>query len=345
MTPSLKRWLRLVGGLALATLAVLWMTHNIDTAALGSVFDPFPYGGFLVAAAVMLTNFGLRATRWWLLVRAVRKEAPWWWCTVALFSGAAVNNLVPLRFGDAVRIFAFPRIGLGASQLMGTLVTERVLDVWSLVGIATLSVSLFLGTYVPVWAIVLAWIIWVAIGGLIVSMRWLQIEWLVAVLQDGQSRWRQMLGVVLFDVQTAIRLGSGRGTLMPVMTLSVLAWFLEGFAFAIAMKVTIPHVPWGLSWASMGTATLATMVPAAPGFIGTFDVAAMQPPIWAGAGNAEAAAFAILVHLVVWVPITALGVGLGLGALLQGQMDLRGLRRTRGSDDAASRLASESGES
>jgi uncharacterized membrane protein YbhN (UPF0104 family) len=84
-----------------------------------------------IAAAVGATMAGvmLGAFRWRLLLGAGGTSAPASKLFAALTIGAAVNNLVPARGGDAVRVESAHQL-TGASRLAiaGTMVSERMLD-------------------------------------------------------------------------------------------------------------------------------------------------------------------------------------------------------------------------
>ena len=105
------------------------------------------------------------------------------------------------------------------------------------------------------------------------------------------------------------------------MPLSLLAWMLEGSVFAILLRGVTTEVAAVMGLPSMGLATLATLVPAAPGFFGTFHAAAMQPLLWVGLDSSIAAAFSVLAHLVVWGPITVIGSTVGAFALSSGALN------------------------
>ncbi len=107
---------------------------------------------------------------------------------------------------------------------------------------------------------------------------------------------------------------------LQLLALSVLAWALEGAMYAsVAWSLHAGVAPFG-PWFAASTGTLATLLPSSPGYVGTFDYFAMLGLIAYGANRSVAAAFALLVHLVLWVPVTLVG----------GIMLLGGSRRERG---------------
>jgi hypothetical protein len=89
----------------------------------------------------------------------------------------------------------------------------------------------------------------------------------------------------------------------------VLAWGFEGAVFAtVAADVGANVDPLG-PWFALGTGTLATLIPSSPGYVGTFDYFTAQGLAAFGAGPEVSVAFALIVHAVLWIPLTAIGLG------------------------------------
>jgi hypothetical protein len=57
----------------------------------------------------------------------------------------------------------------------------------------------------------------------------------------------------------------------------------------------------------VGVVNLAGLLPAAPGNVGVFQFFAKEVLVAAGVGAATAAAYAIVVHVVIWLPPTLAG--------------------------------------
>jgi glycosyltransferase 2 family protein len=96
--------------------------------------------------------------------------------------------------------------------------------------------------------------------------------------------------------------------LLGLLGLSVLTWTFEGAVFAtVAAAVNATASPLG-PWFSLGTGTLATLIPSSPGYVGTFDYFAAQGLAAYGAAPEVSVAFALTVHAVLWAPLTAAGL-------------------------------------
>jgi uncharacterized membrane protein YbhN (UPF0104 family) len=56
-----------------------------------------------------------------------------------------------------------------------------------------------------------------------------------------------------------------------------------------------------------GIVNLATTIPSAPGYVGTFDAPGIAVLSAYGVPQAVAAAYTLVLHVALWLPITALG--------------------------------------
>ena len=69
-------------------------------------------------------------------------------------------------------------------------------------------------------------------------------------------------------------------------------------------------------WLALPVGTLATLLPSTPGYVGTFDFFVIKAAEAMGNPAAAAAGFALMVHLVLWLPATLTGGACALYWLL-----------------------------
>ena len=94
---------------------------------------------------------------------------------------------------------------------------------------------------------------------------------------------------------------------LQLLSLSVLAWMLEGAMYAcVAWALHVGGSPVA-PWFAAATGTLATLIPSSPGYVGTFDYFAILGLTAFGAHRVTATAFAMAVHVVLWLPVTIVG--------------------------------------
>ena len=315
MSSATARWLKLSIGLA-ATAGFVWLlARGVDLDALGRAFAGLSFAMIPVALIFLAAGCALRIVRWWWMLRALEPTLPLGACAGPFLAGMAVNNVAPFRAGDALRVLGFRRqLRAPAAAVAGTLVVERVLDVAVLTGV------LFLGLLgLPDGAFP---------RGFVVTASWLAGAGIVALLAlpllvPGPGRFRERLPGRRFlagrrwartvaghgaHLAGALRLARAPRRMLALLGLSAAAWACEGAVFAtVAAAIGAGAEPMG-PWFSLATGTLATALPSAPGYVGTFDWFAAQGLEAYGAPPERAAAFALTVHAVLWAPLTAAGL-------------------------------------
>ena len=81
-------------------------------------------------------GYAFRILRWSTMLLPVQPTATFLSCTPAFLGSIALNNLLPLRAGDVVRILLFPKtMGISKAVAAGTLVLERAIDLFVLLAI------------------------------------------------------------------------------------------------------------------------------------------------------------------------------------------------------------------
>src|SRR3954454_17510870 len=135
MTP-IRRWGRTLAGLAGGALFVMLLARQVDWLDVRRVLGGADWRPLVLALVALSADMAARITRWWWMVRAVEPDLPLVSCVRPFLGSLALNNTVPLRSGDVVRVFGF-RQALRAPlpHVAGTLVLERLLDLLVLLGI------------------------------------------------------------------------------------------------------------------------------------------------------------------------------------------------------------------
>lgn len=330
-------WFKLSTGIALS-IAFLWiLTQELDLNALLRSFTGLRFHLLVPALGFLGVGYAVRIFRWWYMLRALEPGLPLGVCVCPFLAGVAVNNVLPLRAGDALRIFVFRRqLRSPPMRVLGTVVIERILDSMTLLGLFLacligLPEDAFPRSFV-------AMVTWVSVVGVAATLL-LVLAGLLLV------RYRHHPAIRRFAFPASPRLpeafarhgahllsavGVVRSAprVLVLIGLSVATWGFEGATYvtmAVAMGVdTAPLGP----WFSLAAGTLATLIPSAPGYVGTFDYFAAHGLAAYGASFDSAVAFALSVHAVLWAPVTVAGL---LYLILHG-VRLRDIRDARSSD-------------
>jgi uncharacterized membrane protein YbhN (UPF0104 family) len=295
---------------AVALVAVVWWASRQQMPDLPAASAALPR----LAAALGLYALAtaLRGERWLRLlhgagVRLGRGDA--YAITTVGYMG---NNALPARAGDILKALLSSREARAATtDGFGTLVAERVLDAAALVLVfAVLVTTLHLPLGVDRWMLAL---LGVGLAGAAAAAAFLGRDTGAGV------RVRALAARLLTPTR---RLWSVAGA--GLLALSIALWLVEGSVYAVLGAVAGLHLSLLDGLYVMALANLVALVPAAPGYVGTFDAAVLfGVRLVAGGTHAAALAYVVVVRFVLFVPITLVG----LGALL---LRYGGVHRLRG---------------
>jgi uncharacterized membrane protein YbhN (UPF0104 family) len=101
-------------------------------------------------------------------------------------------------------------------------------------------------------------------------------------------------------------LRSPRDSLMIFLT-SVVIWLFETGKYWFVMHAFPFEVSFFALMLMNGIVNLATTIPSAPGYVGTFDAPGIAVLEAYGVAKATAAAYTLVLHVALWLPITVLG--------------------------------------
>jgi len=148
---------------------------------------------------------------------------------------------------------------------------------------------------VPGWALALV------AGGLLVGAG---AAWL---LGRRTAAGRRLAGLVASVLAPSRRLWSARGAALLVLSMAL--WLVEGGVYAVVGGVAGVHLSLLDGLYVMALANIAALVPAAPGYVGTFDAAVLLGvSLVTSASHPAALAYVVLVRFVLFVPITVAGL-------------------------------------
>lgn len=298
------------------TIAFLWLLFTqLDIASLKAALSGLSLSLILMALSLLLIAYSFRVVRWWWMLRSLEPELPLQACIWPFVSSIAVNNVLPFRAGDALRVFAFRKqLRSPASRVLGTMIIERLLDLLVLLGFFFLGLlSLPDGALPNHFVQIAIWLAGASLGGLatlLLLTPWLPrfIAYLAKLPAIEQHQLAEPIlrhGTHLTESLALIR---SPVRLSGLLMLSVFAWAFEGAIFATLASIIGQNLPTIAPWFAMGTGTLATLIPSSPGYFGTFDYFTAQGLVAYGATFDAAAAFALSVHAVLWLPLTAAGL-------------------------------------
>lgn len=296
-----------------ASAAALWLVlRSVDVGASVEVLsraNPTPLAGVL---GVLTTQVLLRAFRWPLLLPAtpaggtvrLRRVVP------VLLVGYLGNAVLPMRLGEPIRaILVARREDLDAPEAFGSVVLERVIDT------ATLAIVAFVASVAvgaPDWIVrgtgvaavggglLTAALVVVGVGPLVGAVRRL------ARPLPGASRAEPILSR-LGDFARGVDRPSRSRVMLVAVIVSWACWMLDAVTFSlVAASLGVSINPMAALLIAAVT-VLGTALPSAPGYVGTFELAAATTAQTLGVAAAPALALAVLAHLLMVVPVAVAG--------------------------------------
>ena len=310
------RWLWLALGIAIS-LAFVWLiVEQTRLETFAGAFDRLSLPLLLGALGVLALGYLARIVRWWWMLHTLEPDVGLAQCVGPYLASVAVNNVVPFRAGDALRVVGFRRqLRSPPMRVLGTVVVERVLDVAVLLAVFVVGVGGVPADVLPPGALAGAAWLFAACAGAAVFFIWLA-PWLVRLRQRppsgafgflGRRSWWRGVAEQLAQLGDAFLVARSFRSAAVLVGLSVVVWAFEGAMFVVVAVAFGTDPSSGAPWLSLAMGTLGTLVPSSPGYVGTFDYLAAQGYAAYAAPLGQAVAFAVTVHALLWVSLTAAG--------------------------------------
>jgi uncharacterized protein (TIRG00374 family) len=276
------------------------------------------YLWLLPGIAVYFVGVWVRAWRWHYLLGPIKKIP-----TQTMFPittiGYMGNNIYPARAGEVLRAVVLKRReGVPVSASLATIIVERIFD--GVVMLAFVFVNLpelakltgasgFVGNIQQVAVIGTAAFLG-ALAVFLLAAMFPRVTsqaggWLIFRLLPERLRVR-VEGIMVRFLDGLASLRSPSNVLMVFFT-SVIIWLLETGKYWLVMQAFPFEVSFFALMLMNGIVNLATTIPSAPGYIGTFDAPGIAVLVAFGVDQATAAGYTLVLHVALWLPITLLG--------------------------------------
>lgn len=254
----------------------------------------------------------VRAWRWSYLLRPLKTLSVGQLFPIVVI-GYMGNNIYPARIGELLRAYVLRRdAGVPIASSLATVLIERMMDGIVMIGFALIglqsapNVSARAGQVIAiaiaVFALASAAFFWMALA----PARTNRLAE-AAIIRLVPHRFQApLLGVAHRFVQGAQSLRSPRD-LAAIFLSTVVVWLLETMKYGSVAQAFDLAVPFSGLMLVNGLSNLFTIIPGAPGAVGTFDAGGMLAMRALGVDDALAAAYVLTLHVVLWLPVTLLG--------------------------------------
>jgi uncharacterized protein (TIRG00374 family) len=314
----MKRW-QFWLGVVISLVFLYFALRGLGLESLGNALERANYWWLVPGVAVYFLAVWGRAWRWHYLLRPV-KSIP----TRTMFPIVAIgymgNNIYPARAGEVLRAVVLKRHeNVAISASLATIIVERVFD--GVVMLAFVFLNLPELARLTADSGLVGDIQTVALLGTGAFMGALLAFLLAAMFPERSEAFIKMVvgrvvpprfrerildlaGRFLGGLES---LRSPREALMVFLT-SIVIWLLETGKYWLVMHAFPSlQVSFFTLMLMNGIVNLATTIPSAPGYVGTFDAPGIAVLSAYGVDKALAAGYTLVLHVALWVPITLLG--------------------------------------
>jgi glycosyltransferase 2 family protein len=313
--------LKLAVGVFVTLALFAAIAARIDISQVISAIRAVSWQSLALAGLSLIGAYAAKIARWHLMLRSLALPIEAKASAQTLLASVALNNVVPFRAGDVARVFAFrTQIGASASALLPLMLLERLLDTAMLVVLAAaitipiqgrglLPDGLGFLPYLSIVALVVIALIAIAAGPIAAHLARrgdADLTFIPAPLRKPLADASHVLARQFQGKHAAL-----------LVSLTGIAWMFEGGMLAALAHGFGFADPVLAGYFACALATLATLIPSAPGFFGTFHAAAIGAVSILGAPPDQATAFAIIAHAILWLPLTLVGLGCLAGLATQ----------------------------
>ncbi len=313
----MKRWHFWLG--VLISVVFIWLAlRGLRLDQFWDVVKQANYWWLIPGIIVFFIDVWARAWRWHYLLRPV-KQIPTNRMFPIVTIGYMGNNIYPARAGEVLRAVILKRkedVSISAS--LATIIVERIFDGVVMLGFVFVNLpelakltsqSGFVGNIQQVAVIGTA----VFIGALVIFLLAAMFPqftikiggWFIDHLLP--ERFRQQTNSLMHKFLDGLAALRSPFNILMVFVTSVVIWLLETGKYWFVMHAFNFSVSFFALMLMNGIVNLATTIPSAPGYIGTFDAPGIAVLTAYGVDQATAAGYTLVLHVALWLPITLLG--------------------------------------
>jgi uncharacterized protein (TIRG00374 family) len=310
----------------LISVVFLWIAfRNLKPQEIFAVIQSANFAWLALAAGVFFISTLLIAWRWQFLLNAI-KPVPLGYLTQLVMIGYMGNNVYPFRTGEILRIVLLARYQqIAPAKSTMTVIIERVFDGLVMLTFILISVNLLGITSPEIQAMARfgtpLFLIALAVFFALAARPNLFRSLLHSISQRLPGKLHEFADRIGEEIISGFEGLRSPKDLAGAIFASYASWGVQAIlywmvAFAFSLNVNLPAM-----FLLVGVVNLAGLVPASPGQIGVFEFFAGLVLTAVGVNETQAHAYALVAHVVIWLPVTLLGFyflvrqGLGWNAI------------------------------
>ncbi|MEE9216895.1 MAG: lysylphosphatidylglycerol synthase transmembrane domain-containing protein [Anaerolineales bacterium] len=318
MTGFLRRW-QFWLGIAISALFLWLALRGLRLADVWQAIQGAQFLWLIPGLTAYWIGVWVRSWRWTYLLRSLKRISTRKAFPIVVI-GYMGNNILPARTGELLRAYVLRRSEqVPISGSLATIVLERAFDGLVMLSFVVINlpelarVSSNSGLVGNLYSLAILGVIAFLIAVALLMFMAIYpkptesaLEWVNQRLIP--ARFRQQ--VAQFSLRFLEGLGALRSPrdLFMVLATSALIWLLETVKYWFLMLAFPFEVSFFALMLMNGVVNLATTLPSAPGYIGTFDAPGIAVLTAYGVDHAVATGYTLVLHAALWLPITLLGL-------------------------------------
>lgn len=319
MKISNNRKFRFIAGILISLIFLYLTIGKLSLAELNEIISNASILPLTLAVIFFFVGYLLRAKRWEIMLEYKNEKICYHKCVKIIFITTAMNNVLPLRAGDIARVMFYNKeINKSTSSILASMVIERFLDLFCI--LFFLWVSLFF-VKIPYTNNITQQLPLLGCFCILLLLIKPQVYTLTLHFFSGLLKKTANVNLSRFEqglnnFTSLVNNTSSLGITSKLLVLSLIAWSFEALVFYITSLSIIEIINNKSALFAMPIGTFSTLIPGSPGYFGTFDYFVSQTMKISGNNATIASAYALLVHVVIWLPITVAG---GIMLILKGK--------------------------
>ncbi|MCH8815165.1 MAG: flippase-like domain-containing protein [Chloroflexi bacterium] len=292
-------YLRPLAQLAIAAALLGLLLWRVDLAQVRHDLAGATIWWLPLAFGLNLLSDWFRAIRWQQLLAPLKQfDLPFLFGTAVL--GVSCNFALPFRAGELIRVQVMRRrSGLKASNIVATILSEKLLDMMAFAGFIVLGVVLYEEARF-LWPLAVAYAA-ITVSGLLIARR-LADRWRADDVSQPDGRLRSWLNAESRSFGEGLQSFKSMRALFRCSWTSYAAWLCEaGMYYACGRALGLELSP-AVYLLVVVVATIAVSMPFTPAGLGVFEVAITTLLVAFGVSETQAATFAIFSHVMLALP-------------------------------------------
>jgi glycosyltransferase 2 family protein len=284
----------------ISLVCLIWVLNGAGLQHIWSEVRRLHWGWVCVAVVADVCVYLLHGWRWKLMLRPV-ENVPYSYSVEAIYVGLFANEVLPLRAGELIRCFLLSReTRIPLSVTFASALIERIFDgIWLMLCFfaclhmgrlpgVLLKGGYILGILIVVCGVILGYAMYAKKQSLDAVFGWSWPRWFNTLIEDlhliGHSRYLYFAFLV-----------SGAYLLSQILPIYAL------------VQASDLNVSWKASFTMMVLLRLTSVVPQAPGNLGSFQWVAARTLMMFGLVTAHAKRFSLILWAVMTLPLIVIG--------------------------------------